>query len=170
MSTILYFAYGSNMHSARLYYRAPNSHVRFVAHLPRHRLYFHKLSADGSAKCNALFTGVATDAVVGVIYEIPTNEKLNLNRAEGLGFGYHEESLNVVSPDGEEIQVCTYIADNAAIRNNLKPYSWYKDFVLAGAEEHRLPSEYVDSRIRAVLAILDPDKTRERKRRAEIKA
>jgi hypothetical protein len=53
--------------------------------------------------------------------------------------------------------VCTYIADASFIDDSLQPYSWYKDFVLAGAEEHGLPAEYVESRIVAVHAIGDPD-------------
>ena len=65
--------------------------------------------------------------------------------------------------------VDTYIADATAIDDNLQPYSWYKDFVLAGAEEHQLPSEYVENRVRAVHAIRDPDLEREQTRRVEIK-
>jgi Molybdopterin-binding domain of aldehyde dehydrogenase len=42
-----------------------------------------------------------------------------------------------------------------------QPYSWYKDFVLAGAAEHQLPPEYVESRIGAVHASRDPDPQRE---------
>ena len=52
-----------------------------------------------------------TDAVIGAVYEIPTNEKPALDRAEGLGRGYHEEIVRVLSPKGEKVAVCTYIAD-----------------------------------------------------------
>jgi len=41
----------------------------------------------------------------------------------------------------------TCIADASFIDDSLQPYSWYKNFVLAGAEEDRLPAEYVESRI-----------------------
>ena len=75
----------------------------------------------------------------------------------------------MLSPQGEEITVCTYIADATFVDESLKPYSWYKDFVWAGAEEHRLPPAYVDSRIRAAHAIRDPNPRREQARRAEIK-
>jgi hypothetical protein len=30
-----------------------------------------------------------------------------------------------------------------AIDDRLKPYSWYKDFVMKGAQEHGLPLEYI---------------------------
>ncbi len=108
------------------------------------------------------------DAVIGVVYEIPTNEKPALDRAEGLGRGYHEEMVRVLSPEGEEIPACTYIADRF-IDNGLQTYSWYKDFVVAGAEEHRLPPAYVESYITAVRAIRDPDLQRERTSRSEIR-
>jgi AIG2-like family len=108
--------------------------------------------------------------VIGCVYEIPTNEKPALDRAEGLGAGYHEEIVHGLSPKGEKVVVCTYIADASFIDDSLQPYSWYKNFVLAGAEEHQLPPEYVESRIRAMHAIGDPNPQREQARRAEIKA
>jgi hypothetical protein len=123
-----------------------------------------------SCKCNAFKTAEPTDAVIGCVYEIPSNQKPALDRAEGLGAGYHEEIVHVLSPKGGEVVVCTYIADASFIDDSLQPYSWYKNFVLAGAEEHRLPVEYVESRIGAVHAIRDPDPQREQARRAEIKA
>ena len=147
----------------------PGCRFAFVARLPNYKLRFHKRSADGSSKCNAFKTATPTDAVIGAAYEIPTNEKPALDRAEGLGRGYHEEIVRVLPPQGEEITVCTYIADAAFIDDSLKPYSWYKDFVLAGAEEHKLRPEYVESWIRAVYAIRDPDPQREQKRRDEVK-
>ena len=158
------------MSTPRLRYRVPGCRFAFVARLPNYRLCFHKRSDDGSAKCNAFKTATPTDAVIGAVYEIPTNEKPALDRAEGLGRGYHEEIVRVLSPKGEKITVCTYIADASFIDDSLQPYSWYKDFVLAGAEEHQLPPEYVESRIGAVHAIRDPDPQREQARRAEIKA
>ena len=97
MSTILYFAYGSNMSTPRLRYRVPGCRFEFVARLPNYKLCFHKRSNDGSVKCNAFKTAEPTDAVIGAVYEIPTNEKPALDDAEGLGSGYHEEIVRVLS-------------------------------------------------------------------------
>lgn len=167
MSKILYFTYGSNMDSARLCYRVHSCQFRCIAQLQKFQLRFHKCSNDGSGKCNAFYTGAPTDTVFGVVYEIPLEEKAALDRAEGLGRGYNEQALRVLLPDGKKLSVLAYIADPGAIDENLRPYSWYKDFVLRGAEEHRLPSEYIESRIRSVPAIFDPDSKRERARRSE---
>jgi AIG2-like family len=167
MSKILYFAYSSNMDVARLRYRVPSCRFRCIARLEKFQLRFHKRSKDGSGKCNAFYTGAPRDAVFGMVYEIPLKERAALDRAEGLGHGYYEQPLSVLSPDGEKLLVRTYIADPGAVDENLRPYSWYKDFVLSGAVEHQLPSEYIESRIRSVPAIVDPDQDRERTRRAE---
>ena len=169
MSAILYFAYGSNMYAARLRYRVPSCRFRFTAQLLRHRLCFHKRSSDGSGKCNAFATAASKDSVFGVVYEISSAEKPALDRAEGLGSGYRDECVSVRSPDGQEVQVRTYIADGDAIDDRLKPYSWYKDFVLKGAQEHGLPLEYIHSCIEPVLAVTDPDRKRDQSRRMEIK-
>jgi hypothetical protein len=81
MSTILYFAYGSNMSTPRLRYRVPGCRFTFVARLPNYKLCFHKRSKDGSAKCNAFRTAEPTDAVIGAVYEIPSNQKPALTTA-----------------------------------------------------------------------------------------
>jgi hypothetical protein len=137
--------------------------------LLKHRLRFHKRSVDGSAKCNALNTEASTDAVFGAVFEISPDEKTALDRAEGLGLGYHEECHSVLLHDGQELKVRTYIADPAAIDDNLKPYSWYKEFVLAGAEELQLPSDYIDRYVRTVAAETDTNPKREKDRRTEIR-
>jgi AIG2-like family len=126
--------------------RVPSCRFAFVARLPNHTLCFHKRSKDGSAKCNAFRTAEPTDAVIGAVYEIPTNEKPALDLAERVGSGYHEEIVQVLSPKGKKVAVRTYIADETFIDDSLQPYSWYNDFVLAGAEEHKLPPEYVERR------------------------
>ena len=76
-------------------------------------------SKDGSAKCNAFRTAEPTDAVIGAVYEIPTNEKPALDLAEGVGSGYHEEIVRVLSPKGKKVAVRTYIADETFIDDSL---------------------------------------------------
>ena len=66
--SFLYFAYGSNLHPARLAARTPSCHALGRAVLARHVLRFHKRGRDGSAKCDAWFTGDPTDRLYGVVY------------------------------------------------------------------------------------------------------
>ncbi len=109
MSKILYFAYGSNMDTTRLRHRVRSCRFLCIARLQKFQLRFHKRSKDGSGKCNAVYTGAPTDTVFGVVYEIRLEEKAALDRAEGLGRGYNEQALRVLSPDGKERSVLTYM-------------------------------------------------------------
>jgi hypothetical protein len=157
------------MYAARLRYRVPSCRFLFTAQLLRHRLCFHKRSSDGSGKCNAFATAASKDSVFGVVYEISPAEKPALDRAEGLGSGYHDEYLRVQTSNGQEVQFQTYIADHDAIDDRLKPYSWYKDFVVNGAQQHGLPIGYIHSYIEPVLAVTDPDRKRDQSRCMEMK-
>jgi hypothetical protein len=85
-----------------------------------------------------------------------------------LGSGYHDECLRVQPSDGQDVQIQPYIADRNAIDDRLKPYSWYKDFVMKGALEHGLPLEYIHGSIEPVLAVTDPDRKRDQSRHMEM--
>ncbi len=138
---IKYFAYGSNMCSGRLRDRVPCEFVT-VARLSGYQLRFHKLSKkDSSSKGNAFYTGVATDEVWGVVFEIPASKKAVLDAFEGLGYGYEDVGVMV-----------------------------NKAYVLAGAVEHGLPLEYVSGAIEAVVAREDPDKKRHAEETAKLQA
>ena len=157
--TVKYFAYGSNLCSARLRERAPSAAVIAVARLRAHVLRFHKIGfRDGSGKCNAFATDVAADVIWGAVYEIEPTDKSRLDRAEGLGLGYLERGVEVDASVGL-ISATTYVATPDAIRSGLRPFSWYRDFVVAGANEHDLPLEYVGA-IRAAVVVQDPNEDR----------
>lgn len=165
---LLYFAYGSNLYSPRLRFRVPGCRVLGVATLPAHQLRFHKIGADGSAKCDAFRTGRPEDAVMGVVYEIAGSEKALLDRVEGLGRGYGDATVALVTDDIGVVVASTYVALPAAIDAKRRPFGWYKNFVLSGAEEHGLPSDYVEAFIRSVRETPDPDTLHEQQRRAEV--
>ena len=154
MSTILYFAYGSNMSTRRLVARVPSAKAISVAMLRGHRLEFHKIGKDGSAKCDIASTSDLTDVVYGVVFAIPHSEKSMLDGIEGLGYGYAEKDVVVVSENGEVFEAVTYCATN--IDASLKPRDWYVEHVLRGAREHGLPVEYIRE-IEAIESIPDPE-------------
>jgi len=155
---IHYFAYGSNMHPARLRRRVPSSRALGTATLCGHQLRFHKRGRDGSGKCNVWHTGQDSDRVIGVIYEMQATERYLLDEAEGLGIGYHLQEhtleLNDVVHD-----VFYYIADSAHIEENQRPFHWYRDLVLYGARFHGLPQEYIETFL-LIEAELDADRER----------
>jgi len=129
------FAYGSNMFSARLRERCPSARAVGTAELSGHELRWHKVSKkDGSGKCDVVASETSDSSVLGVLYEIPVDEKSGLDRAEGLGAGYEENEVEVLC-GGRSIIAKAYRATN--IDATLRPNTWYRALVIAGAKEHR---------------------------------
>jgi len=158
-----YFAYGSNMSISRLRKRVPSAAVIGTFNLASHDLRFHKVSKDGSGKCDAFQTNNETDYIVGVLFEIDEKEKRALDRAEGLGYGYDEKLVTVENGEGFSHEAVTYYATKT--NENLKPYSWYLNHVVVGAMEADISSDYLE-KIRGIETINDPDQAREAKERA----
>ncbi len=153
---MLYFAYGSNMLSTRLRARVPSAVLRGKGYVCGYRLTFDKQSADGSGKCDAEATHVPECCVYGVVYEIDADQKAALDRAEGLGRGYAEKIVEVISGNAT-LHAVTYYATRKD--PSLRPYHWYKDYVLAGARENSLPVEYIKL-IESIESVEDPDADR----------
>ena len=81
---VVYFAYGSNMSTARLRKRMPSCKPLGIATLPGHALRFHKRSKDKSGKCNAFASG-NDNSVIGVLFSFDPAERAKLDEAEGVG-------------------------------------------------------------------------------------
>lgn len=147
--TVLYAAYGSNLHPARLSRRLASATLRGTAFLSGWSLQFHKRSLDGSGKCSIRR---GSDGVHIAIYAMRVTERLLLDQIEGLGAGYDGVDIDVPG-----IGTCfSYTAATTHIDDALEPYDWYRQLVLAGAEFHGFPADYV-ARIGAVRARRDPD-------------
>ena len=149
---MVFFAYGSNMLTSRLRERVPSAAPRGIGQLRGHILAWNKRSrADGSGKCDAEATGRESDMLWGVLFEIDAQHKPSLDRAEGLGAGYAEKVVKILTPAGE-VDAITYCAtDKDPI---LRPYRWYTALVIAGAREHGLPVEY-RRRLELVVTVSD---------------
>ena len=158
MAPILYFAYGSNLHPARLAARAPSARLIGTGCWPRRRLAFHKIGQDGSAKCDAPASSQPTDMVHGAIYELADADLGHLDRLEGVGTGY-DRALVTIDGDLGSLTANAYLARQEWVDPGLKPFDWYRLLVLAGAEHHSFPDSYLAA-ITAVSAIPDPDRGR----------
>lgn len=156
MSKIKYAAYGSNLHPIRLSSRVPSANLLGKGILEEKTLRFHKRSKDGSGKCNIIDS--EKHKVYVAIYEIYESEKPLLDNAEGVGYGYRTEDIKIIGFG----KCFTYIAEDSYTDNSLKPYTWYKELVLAGCENLKLPTSYINY-IRSVEADLDLDKQRNKK-------
>jgi gamma-glutamylcyclotransferase (GGCT)/AIG2-like uncharacterized protein YtfP len=155
-----YFAYGSNMLQKRLVERVPSALVRATGYIKGYQLRFNKRSKDGSGKCNLVKAEEEDARVYGVVYDFLLDEKLTLDKREGLGKGYNAEEVRVITDDGE-VTAYTYVADESAVDDSLRPYSWYKEMVTEGARSHSVPPEYI-SKLKDIEADSDPDAERER--------
>ena len=154
---MLYFAYGSNLSLARLRQRVPSAERLGVYRLPGYQLRFHKASTDGSAKCDAFFTGDSSHQVLGAVYKMNPAERPVLDQAESLGTGYNARQVWVQHSDGHSLEALIYYA--IRIREDVIPYDWYKHHVLVGAQEVQLPEYYIQT-IASVKAVPDPDRQR----------
>ncbi len=157
--TFLNFAYGSNMLSARLRERVPSARPAGTACLPGFSLRWHKVSVDGSGKCDVVEDATPGACVWGVVFAIDFAQKDSLDKAEGLGNGYGSREVSVMLGDAT-LTVQAYVAtrtDGAYV-----PYDWYKALVVAGAREHVLPPDYV-ALLEAQPCIADADEERRRK-------
>lgn len=152
------FAYGSNLSRKRIELRVGEVEVLGIARLTGHEFRFHKAGRDGSAKADAFETGRASDVVWGVVYGMTEAAKRELDRYEGLGRDYLEREAVVVGVDGK-MSVRVYHAHPSRIVASVRPFDWYRDWVVLGARAHRLPEEYIE-RIARHPVVEDPDPVR----------
>ena len=111
-----------------------------TATLGGYALRFNKLSKDGSGKATIVPSADPQAVVYGVLYQLDDDERDRLDKAEGLGNGYQIRHLRVRRDgEGAEEEAFTYVATPGAIRDDLPPFRWYKDMVISGATQNRLP-------------------------------
>ena len=83
-----------------------------------------------------------------------------LDREEGVHLGgYARRSLRLRLPNGGTTDAMTYIAGEPYIDASCLPFDWYRDLVVAGAREHRLPPAYLRE-LERTPAVPDPDSAR----------
>lgn len=167
MTSIHYFAYGSNMFTKRLQARCKSATVRCAAVIAGYRLAFSKKSRDGSGKATIFPCREEACRVYGVVFDLDECDLPELDRFEGTGSGYDRvENLQVRGCGLESrLDVITYIAGPGYTESSLKPYDWYLGLVAAGARQHKLPADYIAA-IEAVSSRIDPKTDRSTRREA----
>ena len=153
MGEILYFAYGSNMLTARLAARCPSARLMGVAWAEGHAVRFEKRGMDGSGKCALL---PCEGKAAGVLYALDPADLEALDRFEGVGRGYDRRDLRVRFQEADA-QALTYLASDP--QPGLSAFDWYLALVLAGAEQHGLPASYLAT-LRDTPFDRDPDPDR----------
>lgn len=165
MKTLHYLAYGSNLHPRRLQQRVPSARLIGTLGLMGWQLRFHKRGQDASAKCNIIQTGRTADVVYGAIYEMLASEKVPLDKIEGLGAGYRLAHIDIANVGSAFF----YVAEAAFIDNDLLPFAWYKELVMAGGQLHAFPSTYLEQ-IATVKVMPDADTARQHRNLAILAA
>jgi gamma-glutamylcyclotransferase len=158
--TSFVFAYGSNMCSGRFReYKVTALGPGRAALLEGFTLKFNKRSTDGSGKATVYQS--PGDSVWGVLYEIPTADLPTLDDGER---GYVRENATVLV-GGEQITAWLYTARRPDETMRLRPFSWYKRFIVEGAREHILPPEYI-IQLEGIEYLTVPDRARHNDRMA----
>ncbi len=133
---MLYFAYGSNMNTARMQSRIPTAVPTGAAFVQDRKLVCNKLGRDGSGKAN--LARQPGHMVHGVLYELPPEDIKVLDAIEG---GYRRISIWVNAGEKKPARAETYEAE--VLTHDPVPFDWYQEHILTGAREHGLPEEYV---------------------------
>ncbi len=161
-----YFAYGSNMHSARLGARVDVISCLGSVLLPGYDLHSDKISQnDGSGK----FTIADShhSHICGVLYELSNASFDRLDVVEGEG--YERIHVQVDAYGNGVLEAVTYKAYDNMRDPELLPYEWYRALAVAGAIEHALPERYIH-RLQLWPSIPDPDGERDKLHRAILAA
>lgn len=143
--------------------RAPSATAVGTGFLRSHEMRFHKRGRDGSGKCNAQATDDARCVVHGVVYRIAAHEFGRLDVQEDVpdgGYTRRQVAIEMTDRSEQRIVHC-YFANDSHIDDKLRPFGWYRSLVIAGALEHDLPGEYVQT-LRESPCVDDHDPVRRR--------
>lgn len=133
MTTLRYFAYGSNMLRERLVARVSTAQVVAVGVVRDFRRDFAKVGADGSGKGDMVAS--SGGEVWGVLYEFDASQRVDLDRHEGPH--YEAKEVIVLTPSGDEA-AWAYMSKPGRRDTAMLPYDWYLALVVAGALQHGL--------------------------------
>ena len=129
-----YFAYGSNLDSARMLERVPSAIPMGSGIVEGWGFRFNKLSKDGSARANIV---PGAGQVWGVLYQVPPEAAQTLDRIEG---GYHRIAVDVAVGD---TVVTAFTYESRRLTEAAAP-DWYRELCVQGAQEHGAPPAYVE--------------------------
>jgi len=144
MSDVWYFAYGSNMSVDRKRVRTGLIRKSHRAMLRDYRLAFNKAATGGGVYANIVESDGTS--VWGVIYLCDPAAMAELDRREGVMGGHYERTTVTVELDGGTKETAeTYVAGQKYLVSEGSPTDEYLDFIVTGAGEHGLPSEYIQA-------------------------
>ena len=146
MTTVWYFAYGSNMQSATLRGRRGIEYLRAVpGRVPGWRLVLDKppLFGDGNSFANLIPD--TTAEAFGVLFEITHGDLAHLDLTEGVLIENYRRVPVIAHPlRGEASPVEAFTLTSERRNPSLLPSTRYMSLLIEGAIEHGLPAEYIE--------------------------
>lgn len=130
----LYFAYGSNLSSARMRRRVPSASCAGVAQLRGYRLTTDKAGRDGTGKAN--LRAQSDHSVWGVVWRLDVDEWQLLDACER-GYERLEVALEGAVDAAQTYASVQFTSDPVLALE-------YKRLLVEGAREHALPSHWID--------------------------
>ena len=130
-----YFAYGSNLKTARMQSRIARAELRGLSSLGGYRWRCNKRGVDGSAKDN--IEVCHGEQVWGVVFGFPETDFPTL---DGFEKGYLRIPVEV-AVGSERLRAQTYLSERT-IRDE-RPNAAYRAVMVEGAREHALPASFI---------------------------
>ena len=138
---MLYFSYGSFLDSDTLKKHAPNAKYVNRAVLPEYEVQFNFLSKTYEGGVTGVEPAPGKHAL-GVLYDVHPDEIEKLDVVEGIPAGiYYRQTVTVIDNDGVEYQAETYRTSDP--KGPFTPTRRYLGFMIKGAREHGLDSDYI---------------------------
>lgn len=156
--SLWYFGYGSNTERGTFLGRRRMRPLEVrVGRLDGFELRFD-LGVGRGERGVANVAARAGDHVWGVLWRIRVEQAAFLDRSEGLHRGFYRRlPVEVTTRDGETVAAFTY--HSLGGRAGRKPSRRYLGLLLAGAQQHGLPDEWID-RLRSFELAADERKAR----------
>jgi len=132
-----YFAYGSNVDVAQMDHRCPGAVPVGVHKLPNHRFI---INSRGVSTVVSVPDG--SKNVYGVLWSITKPHEDTLDEREGVEYGtYRKEWLLVEMQGADPVSALIYVAADDIVG---APRAGYMEKIVAAAELHGLPPEYIE--------------------------
>jgi gamma-glutamylcyclotransferase len=146
---MLYFAYGSNMDWEQMRSRCPSAKFITKALLPKHCLRFTRASKKRECGVSDVVPD-KSESVWGVVFEISDLEIALLDKEEGFRPGrnlnensYVREERHVLKEGDETQPLLVSVYFGIPQENPPLPNADYKSLLLNGADQWKLPKDYI---------------------------
>lgn len=136
-----YYSYGSFLDFNTLKKHCPKAKIVCKAVLPNWEVQFNFMSNTYHGGVSGIEPAL-NHLVRGVVYDMPEDELMYLDKIEGVPEGsYYRHTIIVVKEDGTPIKAYTYRTTNP--KGPFKPTKKYLELIVNGAKAHKIDPSYI---------------------------